>query len=79
MTSSMAQRRVLYELRFRGRGAVQERAMDEDHGLARAHVADVVRHMMLFPGIKWVAIIYENTVDGVDRFNVVPYTSDPTS
>ena len=51
--------------------------MDEHHGVARAHVADVVRNMMLFPDIKWVAIVYENTVEGVDRFNVVPYYQRP--
>jgi len=53
--------------------------MDEHHGVERAHVADVVRHMMAFPDIKWVAIIYQSTVDGVDLFNLVPYTTDPTS
>jgi hypothetical protein len=35
--------------------------------------------MMLFPDIKWIAIIYEYRVDADDRFNVVPYTNDPTS
>jgi len=58
---------------------VQERVMDEHHGVERAHVADVVRHMMAYPDIKWVAIIYQSTVDGVDLFNLVPYTTDPTS
>ena len=53
--------------------------MDEHHGVARSHVGDVVRNMMLFPDIKWVAIIYEDTVEGIDRFNVVPYSSDPTT
>jgi len=52
--------------------------MDEQHGVQRARVAQAVRTMMLFPQVKWVAITYEDTVDGVDRFNVVPYENDPT-
>ncbi len=57
----------------------REDKMDEQHGVFRQRVADVVRAMMLFPQVKWVAVIYEDTVEGMDRFCVVPYTSDPTA
>ncbi len=48
-------------------------------GVVREQVGDVVRTMMLDPQVKWAAVVYEDCVEGVDRFTVVPYTSDPTT
>jgi hypothetical protein len=35
--------------------------------------------MLLDVRVKWIAIVFEATVNGVDQFTVTPYTSDPTS
>jgi hypothetical protein len=44
----------------------------------RNDVANVVDAMLLDDQVKWVAIIYEATVGGLDRFTVTPYVVDPT-
>jgi hypothetical protein len=40
-------------------------------------VANVVDAMLLDDAVKWVAIVYENTVAGADRFTITPYVVDP--
>jgi hypothetical protein len=35
--------------------------------------------MLTDPKVKWIAIIYEDTVADIDRFHVAPYTDDPTA
>jgi len=42
-------------------------------------VANVVDAMLLDSRVKWVGIVYEATVGGVDRFTVTPYIVDPTT
>jgi hypothetical protein len=44
----------------------------------RDDVGNVVDAMLLDNQVKWVAIVYEATVGGVDRFAVTPYIVDPT-
>jgi len=44
----------------------------------RTDVANVVDAMLLDSRVKWVAIVYEATVGGVDTFTVNPYIVDPT-
>ena len=44
----------------------------------RSDVANVVDAMLLDSGVKWIGIVYESTVGGVDRFIVTPYMVDPT-
>ena len=44
----------------------------------RNDVSNVVDAMLLDGRVKWVGIIYEATVGGVDRFTVTPYIVDPT-
>jgi len=44
----------------------------------RNDVANVVDAMLLENEVKWVGIVYEATVGGVDRFTVTPYIVDPT-
>ena len=44
----------------------------------RTDVSNVVDAMLLDSQVKWVGIVYEATVDGVDRFTVTPYIVDPT-
>ncbi|MEO8007067.1 MAG: hypothetical protein ABI728_00900 [Betaproteobacteria bacterium] len=45
----------------------------------RDDVSNVVDAMLLDGRVKWVGIVYEATVGGVDRFTVTPYVVDPTS
>lgn len=45
----------------------------------RKDVANVVDAMLLDGRVKWVGIVYEFTVGGVDRFTVTPYIVDPTT
>jgi hypothetical protein len=45
----------------------------------RTDVANVVDAMLLDGQVKWVGIVYEATVGGVDRFTVTPYIVDPTT
>jgi hypothetical protein len=44
----------------------------------RNDVANGVDAMLLDSQVKWVAIVYEATVGGVDRFLITPYVVDPT-
>jgi hypothetical protein len=44
----------------------------------RDDAGNVVDAMLLDARVKWIAIVFEATVDGVDRFTVTPYISDPT-
>lgn len=44
----------------------------------RTDVSGVVDAMLLDSQVKWLGIVYEATVDGVDRFTVTPYIVDPT-
>jgi len=50
----------------------------EQVNVPREGVPLVVGAMLLEPQVKWVAVIYQDTIDGVDRFQVVAYTCDPT-
>lgn len=45
----------------------------------RTDVSNVVDAMLLDDRVKWVGIVYEATVGGVDRFTVTPYIVDPTT
>ncbi len=45
----------------------------------RTDVANVVDAMLLDSRVKWVGIVYEEAVGGVDRFTVTPYVVDPTA
>jgi hypothetical protein len=45
----------------------------------RDDAGNVVDAMLLDTQIKWIAVVFEATVDGVDQFTVTPYISDPTS
>ena len=44
----------------------------------RTEVSNVVDAMLLDSRVKWVGIVYEAAVGGVDRFTVTPYITDPT-
>jgi len=44
----------------------------------RFDVANVVDAMLLDSRVKWIAIVYEATVGGVDRFTITPHIVDPT-
>ena len=44
----------------------------------RTDVSNVVDAMLLDGAVKWIGIVYEATVGGVDRFTVTPYVVDPT-
>ena len=44
----------------------------------RNDVSNVVDAMLLDNQVKWIGIVYEVTVGGVDRFTVTPYVVDPT-
>lgn len=44
----------------------------------RTDVANVVDAMLLDSRVKWIGVVYEATVGGVDRFTVTPYVVDPT-
>jgi hypothetical protein len=45
----------------------------------RTDVANVVDALLLDSRVKWVGIVYEATVGGVDRFTVTPYIANPTN
>jgi len=42
-------------------------------------VSNVVDAMLLDSQVKWIGIVYEEKVGGVDRFTVTPYVVDPTT
>lgn len=44
----------------------------------RNDVSNVVDAMLLDSQVRWIGIVYEATVGGVDRFTVTPYVVDPT-
>ena len=44
----------------------------------RTDVSNVVDAMLLDRRVKWIGIVYEATVGGVDTFTVNPYIVDPT-
>ena len=44
----------------------------------RNDVAQVVDAMLLDSRVKWVGIVYEAAVSGVDLFLITPYVADPT-
>jgi hypothetical protein len=44
----------------------------------RTDVSNVVDAMLLDSRVKWIAIVYEGTASGVDRFTITPYVVDPT-
>ena len=44
----------------------------------RSDVANVVDAMLFDSGVKWIGIVYDAAVGGVDRFTVTPYIVDPT-
>ena len=44
----------------------------------RTDVANVVDAMLFDSRVKWIGIVYEATVGGVDRFLITPYIADPT-
>lgn len=44
----------------------------------RDEVGNVVDAMLLDNQVKWIAIVYETTVGGIDRFAITPYVVDPT-
>jgi len=47
-------------------------------GVPRDDAGNVVDAMLLDARVKWIAIVFEAAIDGVDRFTVTPYIIDPT-
>ena len=45
----------------------------------RNDVGNVVDAMLLDSRVKWVGVVIEITVGGVDRFTITPYIVDPTT
>ena len=45
----------------------------------RNDVGNVVDAMLLDSRVKWVGVVFEITVGGVDRFTITPYIVDPTT
>jgi hypothetical protein len=45
----------------------------------RDDAGNVVDAMLLDTRVKWIAVVFEAMVDGVDRFTVTPYINDPTA
>ena len=45
----------------------------------RNDVGNVVDAMLLDGRVKWVGIVFEASVGGVDRFTITPYIVDPTT
>jgi hypothetical protein len=46
--------------------------------VVRDDVGNVVDAMLLDSRVKWIAIVYQDTNAGVDRFTVTPHVVDPT-
>ncbi len=44
----------------------------------RNDVGNVVDSMLLDGRVKWVGVVFETMVGGVDRFTITPYIVDPT-
>ena len=45
----------------------------------RNDVGNVVDAMLLDSRVKWVGVVFEASVGGVDRFTITPYIVDPTT
>ncbi len=43
----------------------------------RADVAGVVDSMLLDEKVRWIGIVFESSLAGVDRFEVTPYINNP--
>jgi hypothetical protein len=43
----------------------------------RAEVPDIVKEILLEPDIKWVAVEFAKSEDGVDYFDITPWNTDP--
>jgi hypothetical protein len=48
------------------------------NNVPRDDVSNVVDAMLLDDRVRWVSIVFEATVGGVDRFLVTPFITDPT-
>lgn len=44
----------------------------------RDDASNVVDAMLLDTRVKWLAIVFEANVNGVDQFKITPFTTDPT-
>jgi|KBSSwiStaDraftv2_1062776.scaffolds.fasta_scaffold171903_2 hypothetical protein len=51
---------------------------DAQSGVPRDEVPDKVSDMLLDDSVKWIAIVFEGAVGGVDTFKVTSYVNDPT-
>jgi hypothetical protein len=48
------------------------------NNVPRNDVSNVVDAMLLDDRVKWVSIVFETSLGGVDRFVITPYITDPT-
>jgi hypothetical protein len=46
--------------------------------VVRDDVGNVVDAMLLDNRVKWIAIVYQDTNAGADRFTITPHIVDPT-
>jgi hypothetical protein len=47
------------------------------HHVPRNEVPDVVKDILMEPDIKWIAIEFRSTENGVDFFDITPWNTDP--
>jgi hypothetical protein len=48
-------------------------------GVPRPDVGDVVNDMLFDTRVKWVAVVFHDTVNGEDRFAITPWITDPAN
>jgi hypothetical protein len=51
----------------------------EQSNVPRSDVANVVDAMLLDSRVKWIGVVYEAAIGGIDKFTVTPYIIDPTA
>lgn len=44
----------------------------------RDDVSNVVDTMLMDTRVKWIAVVFQDTVDSTDRFIITPHIVDPT-
>lgn len=46
-------------------------------GIPRPDVGDVVNDMLFDERVRWISIVFRDTANGEDRFEITPWVTDP--
>ncbi len=49
------------------------------NNVPRDDVHNVVDAMLFDSNVKWISIVFETTTNGIDRFVITPFITDPAN